>query len=52
LVEGSKQSGSGLRHAHCKEGSGQNVSFLVLTVCTDGELSICNLSDETTQDNV
>ena len=51
-MEGSKQSGSGLRHAHCKEGSGQNVSFLVLTVCTDGELSICNLSDETTQDNV
>jgi hypothetical protein len=52
LVEGSKQCGSGLRQGHCKEASGQNVSFLVLTVCTDGELSNSNFSDETTQDNI
>jgi hypothetical protein len=52
LVEGSEQISSGLRQGHCKEGSGQNVSFLVLTVSTDGELSICNLSNETTQDNI
>jgi hypothetical protein len=48
LVEGSKQSGSG----QCKEGSGQNVSFIVLTVCTDGALSIFNPSNETTEVNI